>query len=101
MSDHVLSSCSILARGTGVPELRLAPQIVPLNVWQRCPSGESEYRQQLEAMPRKLFNETWMGLEPKERYCSLDEYYAGQHAHCKAGIAAHFADDLQLLYGSR
>ena len=42
-----------------------------------------------------------MGLEPKERYCSVDEYYTGQHAHCKAGIAAHFADDLQLLYGSQ
>lgn len=44
---------------------------------------------------------SWVGPEAKEQYCTVDEYYIGQHEHCRAGVTAYFAEDLQLVYGSQ
>jgi hypothetical protein len=84
----------------GVPTLKLGKQVRPENVWQRCVMERSASGQRHKAVVHTKGPHTWLGFEPKERYCSTDEYYTGQHAHCKAGIAAYFADDLRLLSGS-
>lgn len=66
---------------------------------QRCASGRSERAPRHGAAPMQQGAFTWEGMVAKEQYCTTDEYYAGRHAHCKASIAAYFADDLRLLYG--
>lgn len=91
-----------------MPKLKLGPMKESRNVRPQC-TGERSPRHvvvpfsinkcQPEATGECIVS--WQALEPKEQYCSTQQYYAGQHAHCKAGIAAYAADDLRLLYGSR
>ncbi|PRW20553.1 hypothetical protein C2E21_8918 [Chlorella sorokiniana] len=87
------------------PDGRMAADFVVR--WDHMPEDLAELTQQLNARPGvphlRLGQQSggaWLGLDPKEQYCSMDEYYTGQHAHCKAGIAAYFAEDLRLLLGS-
>ena len=99
--------CCPVALPAGVPKLKLGPMRVAMNAdsWKLCKP---------EAAPRHIvlnysINQcpeggrqctvSWTGLEAKEEYCSVQDFYAGRHAHCKASIASHFADDLRLLYG--
>lgn len=84
----------------GVPKLRLGQQFRQINVWHRCAAGSSKAGTQHKTVVHKKGLHAWLGFEPKELYCSIDEYYTGQHEHCMAGVAAYFAEDLQLLSGS-
>jgi hypothetical protein len=104
--DHMPEDLSELTQQLnarpGVPHLRLGQQVRQHNEGHRC------QLQSTSGPLHKAANHTygvqsggaWLGLDPKEQYCSMDEYYTGQHAHCKAGIAAYFAEDLRLLLGS-
>ncbi len=99
--------CFPIALPAGVPKLKLGPMRVSLNAdsWKQCKP---------EAAPRHIVKEysinqcpeggrqcmvSWKGLEAKEEYCSIQDFYAGRHAHCKAGIDELYADDLRVLYG--
>jgi hypothetical protein len=82
-----------------IPKLRLGQQFRQQNVWQRC-TGKSKSGLQHSRVVHKKDSHTWLGFEPKERYCNIEEYYTGRHVHCEAGVTAYFAEDLQLLSGS-
>ncbi len=84
----------------GVPKLDLHLPIQSVHKQQRCPSGHSLLAPRHSVGPYELVGTQQMVMFAKEQLCTVDEYFAGQYAHCKAGIASYFADDLRLLYGA-
>ena len=84
----------------GVPALQLGAQLGTAKMRARCSSGRSSAAAAHGAAEMEQGAWRWQGMVAREQYCTTDEYYAGRHAHCRASVAAYYADDLRLLYGS-
>lgn len=84
----------------GVPALQLGAQLGTAKMRARCASGRSGAAAAHGAAEMEQGAWRWQGMVAREQYCTTDEYYAGRHAHCRASVAAYYADDLRLLYGS-
>lgn len=102
---QLLSCAAVVLCFAGMPKLKLVPMNESRNVRPQC-TGELSPRHVVVPFSINSCEATgecivsWQALQPKEQYCSTQQFYAGRHAHCKAGIAAYAADDLRLLYGS-
>lgn len=83
----------------GVGPLALAEQLGTAKMRPRCASGRSEAAAAHGVGEMQQGELRWQGMVAREQYCTTDEYYAGRHEHCRASIAAYYADDLRLLYG--
>ncbi|PSC70631.1 hypothetical protein C2E20_5982 [Micractinium conductrix] len=90
-----------LRRPIGLPALELPAQLTTEveKMRQQCP-GHSVQHPQHRPANVTLRGQTWLGLAAKEEYCSTAEFYSGQHAHCRAGIATYYSQDVTLLSGS-
>ena len=89
------------ACAAGLPALELPAQLTTEveKMRQQCP-GHSVQHPQHRPANVTLRGQTWLGLAAKEEYCSTAEFYSGQHAHCRAGIATYYSQDVTLLSGS-